>query len=106
MAAPSPQKPSPSGSSDGRSALLDAIRGAGGVSSLKSTPRELRNDRSTPFSSPSSAAGAAAGAGAAEAASGGGNDLTMSLIAALQDRKKAIQSDDSDTSSDESDWDD
>jgi Wiskott-Aldrich syndrome protein len=79
-----------------RNALLDAIRGAGGVSSLRSTPVESRKDRSSPLSD-----AAASGAGGAA-----GGDLATSLLAALNDRKKAIQSDDDSDSDDGSEWDD
>jgi Wiskott-Aldrich syndrome protein len=80
--------------------LLDAIRGAGGVSSLRSTPVEARKDRSSPLTS-TAGAGAAAGGSAAA-----GGDLATSLLAALNDRKKAIQSDNDSDSDDGSEWDD
>ncbi|OBZ82370.1 hypothetical protein A0J61_09578 [Choanephora cucurbitarum] len=91
--------PAPAGN-DSRNALLDAIRGAGGVRSLRSTPSELRKDRSNPLASGSSSATPSNGA------SPGGNDLANSLLAALNDRKKAIQSDDDSDSDDGSEWDD
>ncbi|RCH88540.1 hypothetical protein CU098_010500 [Rhizopus stolonifer] len=66
-----------------RNALLESIRSSGGVHSLRSTPTQ--REASAPVAAPPS------------------TDLATSLIAALNDRKKAIQSDDSDS---ESDWDD
>ncbi|KAL1929785.1 hypothetical protein VTP01DRAFT_1923 [Rhizomucor pusillus] len=110
--APSPVAATPSpkmlgDANEGRGALMDAIRNAGGISSLRSTPKELQKDRNTPFASPSMSHAAAGAAASGAAAAAGGNDLASSLIAALQDRKKALQSDDSDNSSDDdSEWDD
>ncbi|KAI7900598.1 uncharacterized protein BX663DRAFT_516968, partial [Cokeromyces recurvatus] len=82
---------------DSRSALMDAIRGAGGISSLRSTPSNVRRDRSSPLT--------ASNTGATTATASAGGDLTMSLLAALNDRKKAIQSDEDSDSDDGSEWD-
>ncbi|KAI9269957.1 hypothetical protein BY458DRAFT_510376 [Sporodiniella umbellata] len=67
-----------------RNALLESIRSSGGVHSLRSTPTE-RSPRlpAAPLTP--------------------GNSLASSLIAALNDRKRAIESADSDSGSD---WDD
>lgn len=98
IGASSPATTSPT--ADGsRGALLDAIRNAGGIGSLRSTPVEARRDRSNPLTSsngPTASTGSAAG-----------GDLATSLLAALNDRKKAIiQSDNSDSDDDGSEWDD
>jgi hypothetical protein len=66
---------------------MDAIRGSGGIGALRNAKAQPRED--SPVESPPL----------------GGSDLTTSLIAALNDRKKAIQSDDEDEDSG-GEWDD
>ncbi|KAI8099821.1 uncharacterized protein BX664DRAFT_322201 [Halteromyces radiatus] len=89
----------------GRGALLDSIRNAGGIGSLKKTPKELQRDRSG-VSSNSSMASTGMGTAAGAAAGGigspmGGDDLTSSLFNALQNRKKSVLADDDDEDEDE-----
>ncbi|CAM0134788.1 unnamed protein product [Umbelopsis sp. WA50703] len=78
----------PEASTAGRNALMDAIRTSGGIGTLRNAKTQPREEIS------------------AESPPAGGTDLTTSLIAALKDRKKAIQSDDEDDLEDGSDWDD
>ncbi|KAG1139043.1 hypothetical protein G6F38_010110 [Rhizopus arrhizus] len=94
---PAPSMPStPASAGEPRNALLESIRSAGGIQSLRSTPSETKRDRSVPLTTSSSSTTAA----------DPGADLATSLIAALNDRKKAIQSDDDSDSDDGSEWDD
>ncbi|KAI9286386.1 hypothetical protein BC943DRAFT_351695 [Umbelopsis sp. AD052] len=79
----------PEASSGGRNALLDAIRGSGGIGALRNSKSQPREE--SPVDSPSTS---------------GGSDLTNSLIAALMDRKKAIQSDDDEEEESGGEWDD
>jgi Wiskott-Aldrich syndrome protein len=78
----------PEASSGGRNALMDAIRGSGGIGAVRNAKSQPREE--SPVDSPSMS---------------GGSDLTNSLIAALKDRKKAIQSDDEEEESG-GEWDD
>ncbi|KAG1098158.1 hypothetical protein G6F39_005570 [Rhizopus arrhizus] len=94
---PAPSMPStPVSAGEPRNALLESIRSAGGIQSLRSTPSETKRDRSIPLTTSTSSTTAA----------DPGADLATSLIAALNDRKKAIQSDDDSDSDDGSEWDD
>ncbi|KAG1563951.1 hypothetical protein G6F50_011499 [Rhizopus delemar] len=88
----------PASAGEPRNALLESIRSAGGIQSLRSTPSEAKRDRSVPLTTSSSST--------TVTNADPGADLATSLIAALNDRKKAIQSDDDSDSDDGSEWDD
>ncbi|CEJ03823.1 hypothetical protein RMCBS344292_17798 [Rhizopus microsporus] len=79
---------------DSRNALLESIRAAGGIQALRNTPTEAKRDRNIPAAATTTTTDAK------------GGDLATSLIAALNDRKKAILSDDDESDSDGSEWDD
>ncbi|KAK4189246.1 proline-rich protein LAS17 [Podospora australis] len=106
--APAPALPS---ADPGRGALLDGIRGAGGIAALKKVDRSQIRDRSGaqvggssdtgPHGSglPPAGVGAAAGGGGG---GGGGGGMADALAAALQKRKEKVsRSDDED---DGDDW--
>lgn len=77
----------PEASSSSRNALMDAIRSSGGIGALRNAKTQPREE--SPVESPPL----------------GTSDLTTSLIAALNGRKKAIQSDDESAESG-GEWDD
>ncbi|KAI8067939.1 hypothetical protein BC940DRAFT_367252 [Gongronella butleri] len=101
-APPPPPAPAPAaGGGESRGALLDSIRQAGGVHSLKKVNRNEVHDRSAAQPGGTSGSG-----GASPSPAPGGDDLTSSLFAALQNRKKSVltNDDDDEDESDGSEW--
>ncbi|KAF9433298.1 hypothetical protein BGZ76_009638 [Entomortierella beljakovae] len=89
----------PNASTDGRSNLLESIRGAGGVGALRKT-------NTTAASSPSrSVPPTPAAAPAVDESEGSNGDLASALAAALQMRKSRVADSDDDEDEDDEDWD-
>ncbi|KAK4102072.1 WH1-domain-containing protein [Parathielavia hyrcaniae] len=101
--APAPAAPSADPS---RSAVLDSIRGAGGIAALKKVDRSQIRDRSAalvPGTADSGPHGSGLPpAGVAPAGGGGGGVLADALAAALQKRKEKVSG--SDDEDDNDDW--
>ncbi|KAJ2076663.1 hypothetical protein H4R24_005575 [Coemansia sp. RSA 988] len=96
-AAPSPL-PAPGGGGDSRNALLDSIRNAGGVGSLRKTDKPSSSRASLSSTFPGSRSPDDTSPGAKSS-----GDLTNALASALAQRSKAIAGD-SDSDADDDDW--
>ncbi|KAI8986045.1 hypothetical protein BDB01DRAFT_849872 [Pilobolus umbonatus] len=93
--------PAPSADGDSHSALLDAIRNAGGINALRNKANDPKKERSSPLLSSNTVSDVGTSAGTA--------DLAGSLLIAIQGRRGALQADqdsDHDSDSDGSEWDD